>query len=118
MFLTGPVTLRISAVCWNYSQGTDTRDSDSLCRSLPDPSIPGDVSATQHTLDSRNANAYRDVGDKSVVNPVACKSDDKNQILHGPNSVPYEKALGPIGQAWGLMAKSPRYSQAQFGGLG
>jgi hypothetical protein len=52
------------------------------------------------------------------VNPISCESDDKNQILHGPNSVPYEKALGPIGQGWGLMRKSPKYSQPQFEGLG
>jgi hypothetical protein len=41
------------------------------------------------------------VRQEAVMNPVAGETDYQVDILHRPNSVPDEQALGPIGQAVG-----------------
>ena len=58
------------------------------------------------------------VGQEAVVNPVAGESDDKSDILHGPNSVPGEPALGPIGQSGVFRWNGPRYLGGLFEGSG
>jgi len=57
--------------------------------------------SSQRSLDCGDHNADGDVGHETVVNPIAGETDDQDDILHGPNSVPYERALGPIGHGRG-----------------
>ena len=55
----------------------------------------------QDAFERGDNHADSDMRQKAVMNPVAGETDYQVDILHRPNSVPRQRALGPIGQDGG-----------------
>ena len=65
--------------------------------------VPGHLRhlAAQDAFEGGDYHANGDMRQKAVMNPVAGEADYQVDILHRPNSVPRQQALGPIGQDGG-----------------